>query len=497
MQFTKNGVKKMGYKQDYKKTIVVKNDIALMPPQNRECEEAVLGACLLERDAFDTVLEIVPREDCFYVEAHQRIYAAMIALNTEKQPIDLLTVTSHLRDTNQLELIGGAYYLTKIASAVLSSAHAETHARIVMEKFFARETIRIANELIYKAYRDGEYDIFDTIEEGRNILSITDLITKDNFLHISDYFTDVAMEVETIAENKDVVLGIETGFDLLNQATNGWQKGNHIILAARPGRGKTAFALNLAANANLYKPCNVLIFSIEMTGIELTKRMIATKCQIDFGKVQRGTLEPHERKILNDAYKDFQKLPIMVDDSTNTLRDIIGSCRKRKKAGKPIDMIIIDYLQLIRHKASHNSNREQDVSEISRELKSLAKEMKCPVISLAQLNRGIESRSDEPKLSDLRESGSIEQDAEIVAFLHGQNTGRKDDAGIDIIDLFLIIAKNRNGKTTKIKMKFAGEYQKWMLYDDSSDNVQNNYFNPNAGFQNQSKRYDTSDWRDD
>ncbi|MBS1628995.1 MAG: replicative DNA helicase [Bacteroidetes bacterium] len=459
-----------------------------VPPQAIELEEAVLGAVMLEKDKLAEVLEIIQSPDSFYVDAHQRIYSCIRRLFDKGSPVDLLTVTEGLRKSDELELIGGAYFLTKLTMSVISSAHVEAHARIVMEKFIQRELIRISGEVIADAYEDSS-DVFDLLDKAESSLyEITDKHLRKNFLSLGDVLVQTVQEIEEAKKNKDDVTGVPTGFRHLDRLTSGWQKNALIIVAARPAVGKTAFCLNLAMNAAMHskKPFPVAFFSLEMGASELVKRMLAATTEVSMDAITKGRMQEHEFIQMTQRMNRLAECPIFLDDQAALNIFELRAKARRLKQKHDIQLIIIDYLQLMQADINRNGNREQEISKISRDLKSLAKELAIPIIALSQLSRAVESRKESkvPQLSDLRESGAIEQDADMVMFLYrpeyyGINN---DEMGQSIEgETHIHVAKNRSGSTDTIKLRFIKEYQKFEDLQDGQFSAGGMSPNPQAG----------------
>ncbi|NDB53415.1 MAG: replicative DNA helicase, partial [Chitinophagaceae bacterium] len=389
-----------------------------VPPQAKELEEAVLGAIMLERGAFDVVVEIL-KPGCFYVEAHQRIFSAMQSLANKSQPIDLLTVAEELRTKEELDLVGGAYYLTRLTNAVVSSANIEAHARIILQKFIQRELIRVSGEIINDAFEDAT-DVFDLLDDAESKLyEITNNNLRKNFETIDSVLVNTIKRIEDLRNKNEDLTGVTSGFPSLDRVTYGWQKTDLIILAARPAVGKTAFALNLARNAAMLpgKPTPVAFFSLEMSASQLVQRILAAESEIWLEKISRGKMEEHEMKQLYArGVQRLSQAPLFIDDTPAlNIFELRAKCRRLKNK-HDIGMVIIDYLQLMSGTGEgRNSNREQEISNISRNLKALAKELGIPIIALSQLSRAVETRgagkdgTKMPQLSDLRESGAIEQ----------------------------------------------------------------------------------------
>ncbi len=441
-----------------------------VPPQAKELEEVVLGAIMLEKSAFDTVVEIL-KPECFYVEAHQRIYRAMQSLQQKNQPIDILTVVEELKYREELDIIGGAYYVTRLTNAVISSANIEAHSRIILQKFIQRELIRISGEIIGDAYEDST-DVFDLLDDAESkLFEITNNHLRKNFDSIDTVLVKTVQRIEDMRNRNEDITGVPSGFHGLDRVTYGWQNTDLIILAARPAVGKTAFALNLARNAALHptKSTPVALFSLEMSSSQLVQRILSAESEIWLDKISRGRLEEHEMKQL--YAKGIQKLaqaPIFIDDTAAlNIFELRAKCRRLKNKYN-IGLIIIDYLQLMSGTGDRNSNREQEISRISRDLKGLAKELSVPIIALSQLSREVEKRKEGnkiPQLSDLRESGAIEQDADMVMFLYRPeyyditaNEHGESNKG----ETHVRIAKHRNGSLENVKLRALLHIQKFV-----------------------------------
>ncbi len=445
-----------------------------LPPQAKDLEEAVLGAIMLEKSAFDTVVEIL-KPECFYVEAHQRIYRAMQSLAQKSQPIDILTVVEELKRKEELEMIGGPYYVTKLTNMVVSTANIDAHSRIILQKFIQRELIRISGEIISDSYEDST-DVFDLLDEAESkLFEITNNHLRKNFDPIDRVLVKTIQRIEDMRHKNEDITGVPSGFASLDRVTYGWQSTDLVILAARPSVGKTAFALNLARNAALHptKPTPVGFFSLEMSSGQLVQRILAAESEILMEKIARGKLEEHEMKQL--YAKGIQRLgqaPIFIDDTPAlNIFELRAKCRRLKNKHN-IGMVIIDYLQLMSGTGENrNANREQEISKISRDLKGLAKELGIPIIALSQLSREVEKRKEGnkmPQLSDLRESGAIEQDADMVMFLYRpeyyditSNEMGESNRG----ETHVRIAKHRNGSLETIKLRALLHIQKFVDWD--------------------------------
>ncbi|HTO14872.1 MAG TPA: replicative DNA helicase [Edaphocola sp.] len=478
--------KNIGGGRKTKSTEIGVNIYGKVPPQARELEEAVLGAILLEKDKLPDILEILPKPECFYVSAHQLIYAAIQRLQDKKMEIDLLTVTEELKKTDELELAGGPYAITKITQSVLTSAHVITHARVVMQKYIQRELIRIGGEIVADSFEDRS-DVFELLDKAeQDLFEIGNSYLKKDSESIKDILVRTLDEIEEARKNKDDLTGVTSGFPILDNITGGWQKTDLIILAARPSVGKTAFALNLAANAalNPRKPMGVAFFSLEMGNTQLVKRLLSIVTEVRLEAITRGKLEDHEMVQLSERMDKLVNAPIFLDDQAGlNIFEMRAKCR-RLKAKHDIQLIVIDYLQLMHGGPdSKNGNREQEISKISRELKGLAKELNVPIIALSQLSRAVESRSNDkgkiPQLSDLRESGAIEQDADMVMFIyrpeyHGIQNNENGESVKG--ETHLNIAKHRNGRLDSVHLIAKLDIQKF-LEKPSEDNWSMGYGN--------------------
>src|SRR5687768_17242630 len=447
-----------------------------VPPQAKDLEEAVLGAIMLEKGAFDTVVEIL-KPECFYVDSHQRIYRAMQSLAQKSQPIDILTVVEELKTREELDMVSGPYYVTKLTNAVVSSANIEAHSRIILQKFIQRELIRISGEIIGDAYEDST-DVFDLLDDAESkLFEITNNHLRKNFDSIDTVLVKTIQRIEDLRHKNEDISGVPSGFKTLDRITYGWQPTDLIILAARPSVGKTAFALNLARSAALHagKPTPVAFFSLEMSAGQLVQRILSAESEIWLEKISRGKLEEHEMKQL--YAKGIQKLataPIFIDDTAAlNIFELRAKCRRLKNKHN-VGLILIDYLQLMSGAGDNkNGNREQEISRISRDLKGLAKELQVPIIALSQLSRAVESRKEGnkmPQLSDLRESGAIEQDADMVMFLYRPeyyditaNEMGESNKG----ETHVRIAKHRNGSLETIKLRALLHNQKFVEDDDN------------------------------
>ena len=440
-----------------------------VPPQAKELEEAVLGAIMLEKSAFDSLVDTNLKPECFYVESHQTIFRAMMDMQQRGIPIDILTVVEELKRKEQLDAVGGPYYVTKLTNAVVSTANIDAHARIILQKFIQRELIRISGEIIGDAYEDST-DVFDLLDDSETkMFNITNNYLKKNFEDIGNVLAKAITRIDHLRQQEDDISGVTSGFASLDRITYGWQPTDLIILAARPSVGKTAFALNLARNAALtpVKPTAVGFFSLEMSASQLVQRILSAESEIMLEKISRGKLEDYEYQQLHTkGIKKLETAPLYIDD-TAALNIFEFRAKARRLVNKHnVGLIIIDYLQLMSGTGDRGSNREQEISNISRNLKALAKELNIPIIALSQLSRAVETRKESkmPQLSDLRESGAIEQDADMVMFIYRpeyyenfQNEHGESTQG----ETHIKIAKHRNGALDNIKLKALLHIQKF------------------------------------
>ncbi|MBN3524277.1 replicative DNA helicase [Paenibacillus apiarius] len=434
-----------------------------VPPQNVEAEQAVLGAILLQSEALITSMERVQSED-FYNPAHQMIYEAMIELGEDNQPIDLVTLTAKLQGKQQLEDIGGVSYLTKLANAVPTAANVDYYAQIIEEKSMMRRLIRTATQIVSEGYTGGD-DVSGLLSDAeRRILEISNRRSSSGFIAIKDVLMEVYEKVEELNLQQGITTGIPSGFPDLDKMTSGFQRNDLIIVAARPSVGKTAFALNIAQNVGVRAKETVAIFSLEMSAAQLVQRMVCAESNVDAGRLRTGQLEDDDWEKLTMSIGALSEAEIYIDDTPGvTVADIRAKCRRLKKE-RGLGMILIDYLQLIHGRGKAGDNRQQEVSEISRTLKMIARELEVPVIALSQLSRGVEQRQDKrPMMSDLRESGSIEQDADIVAFLYRDDYYNQDTEKKNIIEI--IIAKQRNGPVGTVELVFLKNFNKFVSYE--------------------------------
>ncbi|KOO45937.1 replicative DNA helicase [Priestia koreensis] len=441
-----------------------------LPPQNIEAEQAVLGAIFLEPSSLTQASEMLIPED-FYRAAHQKIFNYMLRLSDKGEPVDLVTVTSELADQKLLEEIGGVSYLSDLASAVPTAANIEYYAKIVEEKSILRRLIRTATDIASEGYaREDEVDALLN-EAEKSILEVSQRKNTGSFQNIKDVLVQTYDNIEQLHNRKGDITGIPTGFTELDRMTAGFQRNDLIIVAARPSVGKTAFALNIAQNVATKTDENVAIFSLEMGAEQLVMRMLCAEGNINAQNLRTGSLTDEDWGKLTMAMGSLSNSGIFIDDTPGVrISEIRSKCRRLQQE-HGLGMILIDYLQLIQGSGRSGENRQQEVSEISRSLKALARELKVPVIALSQLSRGVEQRQDKrPMMSDIRESGSIEQDADIVAFLYRDDYYDKESENKNIIEI--IIAKQRNGPVGTVQLAFVKEYNKFVnlerRFDDAS-----------------------------
>lgn len=429
------------------------------PPHNLESEQCVIGSIIMEEETMVPVAEILDIED-FYIDAHKVIYESMLELNNERKPIDMVTVSNRLKEKGYLDQVGGVTYLTSITNMIPTTSNVKVYAEIVKKNSTLRKLIKASNDIISMGYEASHSldDILNVAE--KKIFDISQDRMSEDFKTISEVLTSVTAMIEDVYSKGSDLTGLDTGFIDLNKKLGGFHKSDLILIAARPGMGKTAFALNLVANAAIRSKASVAVFSLEMSKEQLVQRLLSSQSNVALDSISKGKIADDEWKKLTDAMTILSSSGIFIDDTPGIkVSEIRSKCRKLKME-KGLDMIMIDYLQLM-EADGRADNRQQEVSKISRSLKILAKEMNCPVVALSQLSRNTESGKDHtPKLSDLRDSGAIEQDADIVMFIYRDEyytkmeTKKKDLAEI-------IIAKNRHGEISNIELVWIGKIQKF------------------------------------
>ena len=469
------------------------NSQGRIPPQAVDLEEVVLGALMLEKEAVNAVIDILTPE-VFYKEAHQLIFAAIKDLFTKSEPIDILTVTNHLKSTNDLDAVGGAYYISQLTNRVVSSANIEYHSRIILQKHIQRQLIQISSETIKDAYEDSA-DVFDLLDNAENkLFQISENNLRRNYDQMPDLVKLAIEDIEKAKNSGSQLRGVPSGYTELDRITQGWQKSDLIILAARPSMGKTAFALNMARNTAVDFNKPIAFFSLEMSSVQLVTRLISSETSLTADKLRTGRLEEYEWQQLNTKVTPLINAKIFIDDTPQlSVFDLRAKCRRLKQQ-HDIQMIFIDYLQLMTAKTEKNGNREQEISNISRSLKSLAKELNIPVLALSQLSRSVETRpgSKKPILSDLRESGAIEQDADMVLFIYrpeyyglSEDEDHSSTKGKAVVS----IAKHRNGKLGDVELRFVGQYARFEDLEQDytknfggGNNFQSGQYSPNNNF---------------
>ena len=448
------------------------NDYGRIQPQAPELEEAVLGALMIEKDAYSLVSEIL-RPESFYEHRHQLIYSAITDLAVNQKPVDILTVKEQLAKRGDLEEVGGPFYITQLSSKVASSAHIEYHARIIAQKALARELITFTSNVQSKAF-DETLDVDDLMQEAEGrLFEISQQNMKKDYTQINPVIAEAYQLIQIAAARTDGLSGLESGFTKLDKMTSGWQRSDLIIIAASPAMGKTAFVLSMAKNIAVNYRNPVAVFSLEMSNVQLVNRLIVNVCEIPGEKIKSGRLENYEWEQLDFKIKELFDSPIYVDDTPSLSVFELRTKARRLVREHGIKIIIIDYLQLMNASGMSFGSREQEVSTISRSLKGLAKELNIPIIALSQLNRGGEARQGaegkRPQLADLRESGAIEQDADMVCFIHRPEYYKitEDERGNSLIGLAeIIIAKHRNGAVGDVRLRFKSEFAKFMNVDE-------------------------------
>lgn len=438
-----------------------------LPPQAVDLEEAVLGALMLEKEAVNAAIDILQPKS-FYKESHQKIFAVILFLFQETQPIDILTVTNELKQRGELEIVGGPYYITQLTNRVASAANIEYHARIIAQKYIQRELIRISSDIITDAY-DETTDVFTLLDKAESSLfSVAEGNIRKNYESMSDLIRESMKQIEEAKGQETGVTGVASGFTALDRVTSGWQPSDLVIIAARPAMGKTSYVLSLARNAAVQFDKPVAFFSLEMSSVQLVTRLVSAESEISSEKLRSGNLRNDEIQQIHTKITDLAEAKIFIDDTPGLSVFELRAKARRLKAQHDIQLLIIDYLQLMTAGGDGKSggNREQEISTISRSLKSIAKELNIPVLALSQLSRAVETRGGDkrPQLSDLRESGSIEQDADMVQFIHRPEYYglAEDEEGNPTNGIAnIIIAKHRNGSVCDVQLKFINQLAKF------------------------------------
>tara|TARA_B100001173_G_scaffold311928_1_gene330889 strand:+ start:438 stop:1931 length:1494 start_codon:yes stop_codon:yes gene_type:complete len=472
----------LGYKKSFSKKenlgLVSNIELGKLPPQALDLEESVLGALMLEKEALTNIIDILKPEN-FYKDAHKEIYQSIIDLFNDSQPIDLLTVTNQLKKNGTLDIVGGSYYVTKLTTRVNSASNIEFHSRIILEQSIKRELINISSKVQKDAYEDT-IDVFDLLDQTeQSLFDVSESHIRKNYKKVQNLMKEAIDELETKKEKKDGITGVPSGFIDLDTITSGWQPSDLVIIAGRPSMGKTAFVLSLIRNASIDHNLSMGIFSLEMSSLQLVNRLISSEAELDSDKIRKGNLKDYEWQQLLHKTDLLQKAPIFIDDTPALSILELRAKARRLKSQHDIQCIIVDYLQLMSSEYGRTSgNREQEIASISRSLKAVAKELNIPVIALSQLSRAVETRGGDkrPVLSDLRESGSIEQDADMVMFIYRAEKYdiTEDEDGESTIGVAeLLLRKNRNGPTGKVKLKFVERFAKFVdkNYIDSSESI--------------------------
>jgi replicative DNA helicase len=451
-------------------------DTGRVQPQALDLEKAVLGALMLEKDAYSTVSEIL-RPECFYDKRHELIFEAIVHLSVGGRPVDMLTVTEQLKKNSNLKEAGDLLYISELTNNVASTAHLEYHAKIIAQKFLARELICFSGLIQGKSY-DETLDVEDLMQEAEaRLFEISQRNIKKDAVQINPVINEAIHNIQQAAKRKEGLSGISSGFVELDKITSGWQKSDLIIIAARPAMGKTAFVLSMAKNMAVNFKTPVALFSLEMSNVQLVNRLITNVCELPGDKIKSGRLEAYEWEQLDHKITELYDAPVYVDDTPSLSVFELRTKARRLVREHDVKCVIIDYLQLMNASGMTYGSREQEVSMISRSLKGLAKELNIPIIALSQLNRGVEARAGaegkRPQLSDLRESGAIEQDADMVCFIHRpEYYGIKEDSeNRDLRGLAeIIVAKHRNGATGDIWLLFKHNFVKFENLSDPNNN---------------------------
>lgn len=444
-----------------------------LPPQAVDLEEAVLGALMLEKEAVNTAIDILQPKS-FYKETHQKIFSAIQDLFTKSEPVDILTVTHELKKRGELDLIGGPYYITQLTNRVASAANIEFHARIISQKYIQRELIRISSEIITDAY-DETTDVFALLDKAEtSLFSVAEGNIRKNYESMSDLIRESIKQIEDAKNQESGVIGVASGFTALDRVTSGWQQSDLVIIAARPAMGKTSYVLSLARNAAVDFGIPVAFFSLEMSSVQLVTRLVSAESEISSEKLRSGNLRNDEIQQIHTKIAGLAEAPIFIDDTAGLSVFELRAKARRLKAQHGIQLLIIDYLQLMSGSGDNKGNREQEISMISRSLKSIAKELSIPVLALSQLSRAVETRGGDkrPQLSDLRESGSIEQDADMVQFIHrAEYYGLTEDEDGNSTQgmATIIIAKHRNGSVGDVKLKFVNHLAKFEDFEQGNN----------------------------
>ena len=459
-------------------------DLGKLPPQALDLEESVLGALMLEKDALTNVIDILKPEN-FYKDANKEIYQSIIDLFNDSEPIDLLTVTSQLKKNGKLEYVGGSFYVTQLTTRVNSASNIEYHARIILEQSIKRQLIEVSGEVQKEAYEDTT-DVFDLLDNTeQSLFDISESHIRKNYSQVKGLMKEAIDELQAKKTRKDGITGVPSGFIDLDNITSGWQPSDLVIIAGRPSMGKTAFVLSMMRNASIDHEMPIALFSLEMSSLQIVNRLISSEAELDSDKIKKGNLKDYEWQQLLHKTDQLNNAKIFIDDTPALSILELRAKSRRLKSQHDIQCIIVDYLQLMSGEYGKSSgNREQEIASISRSLKAIAKELNVPVLALSQLSRAVETRGGDkrPVLSDLRESGSIEQDADMVLFIYRADRydiTEDEDGNLTAGVAEVLLRKNRNGPTGKVKLKFIERFAKFadML---SNDDMTTNKFQSKA-----------------
>jgi len=428
-----------------------------LPPQNIEAEQSILGGILLENNAVNSVLEILSPND-FYSEAHRKIFKVIVELSEKNEPVDIITLSNVLKSKNMLDSVGGTSYLASLVDNVPSAANVANYSKIVKEKAIIRGLISSATEIIDSCYEAGS-DVDDILDKAEHsIFEISENKVRPAFFPIRDIVKDSFRSIEDLYARKELITGVPTGFEKIDDLTSGLQKSELIIIAGRPSMGKTAFALNIALHAAMEGQTPAAVFSLEMSKEQLAFRLLASEAKVDSQRLRKGILGETDWPKLTTAAGSLSEAALFIDDTAAITVLEMKAKSRRLKADIGLGLIVVDYIQLMRS-GSHHDSREQEISEISRSLKALAKELRVPVVALSQLNRKVEDRTNRrPQMADLRESGAIEQDADVIAFIYRDEVYNKTEDNPEKGVAEIIIAKQRNGPTGTVKLAFVDKY---------------------------------------
>ena len=455
-------------------------DLGKLPPQALDLEESVLGALMLEKDALTNVIDILKPEN-FYKDANKEIYQSIIDLFNESEPIDLLTVTSQLKKNGKLEYVGGSFYVTQLTTRVNSASNIEYHARIILEQSIKRQLIEVSGEVQKEAYEDTT-DVFDLLDNTeQSLFDISESHIRKNYSQVKGLMKEAIDELQAKKTRKDGITGVPSGFIDLDNITSGWQPSDLVIIAGRPSMGKTAFVLSMMRNASIDHEMPIALFSLEMSSLQIVNRLISSEAELDSDKIKKGNLKDYEWQQLLHKTDQLNNAKIFIDDTPALSILELRAKSRRLKSQHDIQCIIVDYLQLMSGEYGKSSgNREQEIASISRSLKAIAKELNVPVLALSQLSRAVETRGGDkrPVLSDLRESGSIEQDADMVLFIYRADRydiTEDEDGNLTAGVAEVLLRKNRNGPTGKVKLKFIERFAKFADMSSNDDMTTNKF----------------------